>query len=514
MKKQYFYAMALMATLSLGSCSNSSDLDSELGNGTESVEQDGQVLKLCVENGGNGISSRAGRPLFSSAAMQSINQIDLYVVNYQNKVVLKKTISENEWKNALDYKNEGHGKELSISFKTSEQQNLETGKYTIYALGYKTEHVYGGVGIEGASTTTKNDSSIEFSAESLIATLATDKKAEEIFAGKVQVEVKDVNNKSTMTTATGDKINPVLVLNRQVAGVMGYFTNIPAKVGERVPAKIRLVASNKSNKMYFTSLYGKETVTGTATNNIVNGTQDPEITKDALYFNQSHKGYTLYEIDLSEFFPELKTGKTFDQLDLDGDGYVGYKDAQHYVYNGNIPSDLSNWSTAIKGGEGVKALSGFWKNPNEKMQQLVAGSVFSGNFVIPFAQVEGTNTFEIQLLDKDNNVLKNWNVQVKQAEQVTEGMSFADGITESLEADKSYLVYSIYRNHLYSMGIKANNGPDVVDPDKPIDPTPDPKPNPDPDPTPGDKPAELTNGQDLLLHVNDNWEIIHDMIID
>lgn len=171
MKKQYFYAMALMATLSLGSCSNSSDLDSELGNGTESVEQDGQVLKLCVENGGNGISSRAGRPLFSSAAMQSINQIDLYVVNDQNKVVLKKVITEGEWKSALDYKNEGHGKELSISFKTSEQQNLEIGKYTIYALGYKTGHVYGGVGIEGASTKTKNDSSIEFSAESLIATL-------------------------------------------------------------------------------------------------------------------------------------------------------------------------------------------------------------------------------------------------------------------------------------------------------------------------------------------------------
>lgn len=155
MKKQYFYAMALMATLSLGSCSNSSDLDSELGNGTESVEQDGQVLKLCVENGGNGISSRAGRPLFSSAAMQDINQIDLYVVSADNKVVLKKTISEAEWKNATDYSTGGHGKELTISFKKSLSQNLEQDKkYTIYAIGYKTGNKYTNVGIFDASTTT------------------------------------------------------------------------------------------------------------------------------------------------------------------------------------------------------------------------------------------------------------------------------------------------------------------------------------------------------------------------
>lgn len=516
MKKQYFYAMALMATLSLGSCSNSSDLDSEFGNGTESVEQDGQVLKLCVENGGNGIVSRAGRPLYSSAAMQDINQIDLYVVSDDKKVVLKKTISAAEWENATDYSNGGHGKELTISFKKSLSQNLDQDKkYTIYAIGYKTGNKYTNVGIFDASTTTvttTDSKALDFD-WSKMASINNGEKAEEIFAGQVSVYVGKRNNKSVLLTAEDKdedrKLNPALVLNRQVAGVIGYFSNIPAKVGERVPAKIRLVASNKSNKLFFSSLASGETdgdVT-TAVTNVVNGEQNLPIISDANFFDTSKLAYLVYEIDLKEFFPELKAGtKTFDKLDLDGDGYVGYKDAQYYVYGNAEGFNKSTWAEDQKGENGKKALSGFWKNPNEGKQQLVAGSVFAGDFLIPFAQTEN-NTFEIQLIDKDGNILKTWNVQVNKAVAGT----YAQGMSKSgtIPAGDA-LKYNIYRNQLYTMGLKAHN----------IDPTnPTPKPEPDPDPTPGkpdpeDKPAELTNGQDLLLHVNDNWEIIHDMIID
>ena len=114
--------------------------------------------------------------------------------------------------------------------------------------------------------------------------------------------------------------------------------------------------------------------------------------------------------------------KTFDQLDLDGDGFVGYKDAQHYVY-GKVPSSTPNWDEEYVGNvesdnvesgynEGkTKPLSEFWKNAN-KNQTLVAGSVFAGEFIIPFLQVNGTNTFELQLLDGRDKILKTWNVQV------------------------------------------------------------------------------------------------------
>ena len=61
--------------------------------------------------------------------------------------------------------------------------------------------------------------------------------------------------------------------------------------------------------------------------------------------------------------------------------------------------------------------------------------------------------------------------------------------------------------------IEGGEDPDPSEPEKPVDP----KPNPDPDgggENPEDKPEDLSKGQDLLLNVNDNWEIIHNMVID
>lgn len=543
MRKKYLLGMTLMASLAFYSCSKD-EVVQENGNGIENVvEGDGQVLTLQVSNSGDGLTSRAGRPLLSSQAKQDINTIILYVVakdgNNSGKVVLEKTISADEWKNALAYNNtSGHGKQLQISFKNSDKQKLADGSYTIYAVGYyETGANYKDIKIASAPTTTGEGSTpVSFPENGLYALLNNDANpAEEIFAGQVEVTAKtdeqfgsylEVSSEST----ADKKVVPALVLNRQVAGVTGYFTNLPAKVGDQIPAKVRLVASNKSNKVHFTSMVSGETdgTTTAAATNVVNGSASSLTAANLPYWNSSKKGYRVYEIELSEFFPQMKSSdgpKTFDQLDLDGDGFVGYKDAQYYVY-GKVPSSTSDWDTAYKGNvdsenmesdynEGkTKALSEFWKNDN-KNQTLVAGSVFAGEFIIPFLQVSGTNTFELQLLDEDDNILKTWNVQVPSNQIVSsENGSLAAGISGSAwSADVSTLIYNIYRNHLYSLGLKTNDIEGGVDPD-PENPDPDPKPEPDPDTDPEDKPEDLSKGQDLLINVNDNWEIIHQMVID
>ena len=278
--------------------------------------------------------------------------------------------------------------------------------------------------------------------------------------------------------------------------------------------------------------------------NVVNGSWSGEgKNPEAPYWNSglTNKGYKVYEIDLANFFAQMsgESDKTFDKLDLDGDGFVGYKDAQYYVYQMNTSGisfeDLAakdtdgkttflekTWAEAIKGKEvtvnakkvTANKLEGFWKNAN-KNQTLVAGSVFAGEFIIPFLQVSETNTFELQLLDKNNKILKTWNVQVPKGQTVGAGQgSVADNTIGSWSADTSTLIYNIYRNHLYSLGMKTNDIEGGVDPD-PENPDPDPKPNPDPDGgDPEDQPEDLSKGQDLLLNVNDNWEIIHNMVID
>lgn len=553
MRKKYLLGMTLMASLAFSSCTKEVFVVQD-GEGVEEIQEDGQVLTLQVSNSGDGLTSRAGRPLLSSQAKQDINTIILYVVAKEGtnsgKVVLEKTISADEWKNALAYNNtSGHGKQLQISFKDSDKQKLANGNYTIYAVGYyETGANYKEIKIASAPTTTTGEGSkpVSFPENGLYALLNNNADpAEEIFAGQVEVTAKTDDQFGSylevFSEATADKkVVPALVLNRQVAGVTGYFTNLPAKVGDQIPAKVRLVASNKSNKVHFTSMVSGETdgTTTAAATNVVNGSASSLTAENLPYWNSSKKGYKVYEIELANFFAQMsgESDKTFDKLDLDGDGFVGYKDAQYYVYKMNTSGisfeDLAakadgettflekTWAEAIKGKEvtvNVKKvtankLEGFWKNANEN-QTLVAGSVFAGEFIIPFLQVSRTNTFELQLLDKNNNILKTWNVQVPT--KVTGGSeknknNIAAGITATW-ADDTDLIYNIYRNHLYSLGMKTN---DIEGGGEPGTTDPDPKPQPDPDPNPEDKPEDLSKGQDLLINVNDNWEIIHQMVID
>lgn len=565
MNKRVLLGMTLMASLAFYSCTKEIVIVQEGGEGgiESPTAQDGQVLTLQVANSGDGLTTRAGRPLLSSQAKQDINTIVLYVVDGSNKkVVLKKTIGPDEWANALDYSNtSAHGKQLQITFRASDKQKLTAGDYTIYAVGYKTE--------TAAATSYKVISDADFGVEGTTvpttvgqvganATLAADKfsaqlaktyetsiiPADEIFAGFIEVTATSDGYLKKKDDSGNTKVVPALVLNRQVAGVTGYFTNLPAKVGTQIPAKIRLVASGKSNKVHFTSMLPGETDNTTNTSvesvkNVVNGSWSGSAAVAAEkgnYWDNSKEGYIVYEIALSEFFPQLnekypdsdpERNYNFADLDLDGDRFVGYKDAQAWVYNGkdNIPGNFTNWSQDIQGGKTIgssgkttQKLSTFWKNPNDKTQTLVAGSVFAGEFIIPFLQKTGYNTFELQLLDKDDNILKNWNVQVDKRVE-NSGGSLAEGITGgSWSPDASTFVYNVYRNHLYSLGLKTTNieGGEDPDPDKPEKPV-DPKPNPDPDEggeNPEDQPEDLSKGQDLLLNVNDNWEIIHQMGID
>ena len=132
---------------------------------------------------------------------------------------------------------------------------------------------------------------------------------------------------------------------------------------------------------------------------------------------------------------------------------------------------------------------------------MVKGSVFAGKFIVPFALTTGKNTMELQLLDKDKNILKVWNVTIPDA-NTAEG----NGVQ-----DVSASIFNVVRNHMYNLGIKVDQNI-KPEPGKP-DPDPDPTPGPDPvDPTPDvDEPEDLSKGQNLVLKVNDNWETIHQM---
>ena len=258
-------------------------------------------------------------------------------------------------------------------------------------------------------------------------------------------------------------------MHRQVAGSFGYFCNIPAKVGDKTAATLRLVVRDKNDMLTFNNFNSSFTAAGATGSTIkycVNGSKSPDaaLTSDA-QFKDGGNGYVLYSIDLNTWFPG-------------GDNN----------HDGLLNAEDTNWTHSTT-----------YVNT-----QVVKGSVFGSNFVIPFNYAKGKNTMELQLLDAENNIIKTWTVSIPESDVNTVA---ANGAT-----DASPSIFNVVRNHMYNLGVKTSTGTTTT-PD-PSNPTPDPKPDPKPTPDPGkDEPEDLTKSQNLILKVNDNWEAIHKLVL-
>ena len=210
----------------------------------------------------------------------------------------------------------------------------------------------------------------------------------------------------------------------------------------------------------------------------------------------------------------------FNSVDLAGNG-SGNDANVKYVVNGEngksgsetyeISSiDLNEWFTAIKdeNGDNLIDAGDNWKNPysSEGHPTFQKGSAFGGEFVIPFAHVDGKQTLTLQLTNAGGNVLRSWKVNLRSSdEQLDQTITCWNSVSTDWSTevtDESANIYSLVRNHLYGIGTRMND-----DPGEGTDPEPNPS---DPD----DQPESLNNKQELVLKVNDNWEVIHGMELD
>lgn len=443
MKKGLFFALAASSLLF---CACSSD-DAVVS--TEGQNEAVQQIVLQVASSGDGLSTRAGRPLYSSQALQTIQHVR--VIIYKDDAT--KTIVKDEqldWTKSDKYDN--HGRQHTLTYKG--EQRLGEGNYKVMAVGYSdnSDYTYA-LDVKGTAALTGSTYS------DITATLEADKAAEEVFAGDAELKI---GTDKKITNLTKDEENGVAVtLHRQVAGSFGYFSNIPAKVGEKTAATLRLVVRDKNDMLTFKNFNSSFTTTGSTIQYYVNGSKS---TGTALTttdkFSNGDKGYVLYSIDLNTWFPGG---------DINKDGLLN--------------ADDNNWT-----------------HPTNVKTTIVKGSVFGSNFVIPFNLTSGKSTMELQLLDADGNIIKFWTVSIPSTDVN------ADKTGENV-ADESASIFNVVRNHMYNLGVKPSNG-GTTDPN-PGNPDPDPKPDPDkPDP---DQPEDLSKSQNLILKVNDNWEAIHQM---
>lgn len=298
----------------------------------------------------------------------------------------------------------------------------------------------------------------------ITATLKAGKVAEEVFAGDAALTI-GADKKITNLTS-GEENGVAVTLHRQVAGSFGYFQNIPASVNGKAAATLRLVVRDKNDMLTFNNFNSSFTeagATGSTIKYYVNGSKstDAALTSDA-QFKDGGNGYVLYSIDLNTWFPGGDQNK---------DGLLNAEDTN-------------------------------WKHPDGVKTQVVKGSVFGSNFVIPFALTHEKSTMELQLLDAAGDIIKTWTVSIPAKDVNTDA-------TNGNVADESASIFNVVRNHMYNLGVKPSNG-GKKDPD-PSNPDPEPKPDPDPDKPDPDKPEDLSKSQNLILKVNDNWEAIHQM---
>lgn len=448
MKKSMFFALAASSLL-FSACSSDDAVVSTEGQ-NEAVQQ----IVLQVASSGDGLTTRAGRPLYSSQALQTIQNV--CVVIYKDdatKTIVKKV--KKDWTESSNYGN--HGRQLTLTFKGNDR--LEKGDYKVMAVGYSTNSDY------NYSLDVTSETALTGSYTDLTATLKEGKKdAEEVFAGDADLKIGTDQKITNLTSGEEDGLD--VTLHRQVAGSFGYFCDIPAKVGDKTAKTLRLVVRGKNDKLTFNNFNSSFTAAGATGSTIkycVNGSTSTgaALTTDAK-FKDGSNGYVLYSINLDDWY---KNG------DTNHDGLLTEED-------GWTHADIFKKTTLVK------------------------GSVFGSNFVIPFALTHEKSTMELQLLDAAGDIIKTWTVSIP-AKDVNRDD------TNGNVADESASIFNVVRNHMYNLGVKPSNG-GKTDPD-PGNPDPDPKPDPDPDKPDPDKPEDLSKSQNLILKVNDNWEAIHQM---
>lgn len=449
MKKNYLLGMALIASLSFNSCTKEIVYVQD-GTGVESVADGAQIITLQVENGGDGLATRAGRPLYSAEAKQTIENVKLWICDNDGKVVYVKEISEwNDNKVSTVYTTGGHGRQTTIEL--TDADKLAAGTYKIYAVGYSNNSDY----TLDAVTSVAKEGTFKENMVLPIKDGATNKIGEEIFAGQMGLTVEQ-----------GKGFKEPVVLNRQVAGAFAYVKDIPFMEGARY---LKLMASAQNESLVLGN-FNSFDLTGNGSGNgenvkyVVNGTSGKS---DGDY------AYVISTIDLNEWFTTIK--------DEDGDNLIDAGDN--------------------------------WKNPYSSIGEghptFQKGSAFGGEFVIPFAHVDGKQTLTLQLTNAGGKVLRSWKVNLGSTDEqlkqtITCWNSGSTNWSTPLSGELAN-TYSLVRNHLYGIGTRMN---DEANPEKPgVDPDPNPE-------NPNDKPESLNNKQELVLKVNDNWEVIHGMELD
>ena len=456
MKKFYFMSAALATMMAFAACNKTEVAPVAESEGALGLDED--IIEIAVSN--TGIGTRATRPVLSSAADNNVNKVVLAFFDAEGKpiesgIVLTAVDNAQGYSvagNVITYDEpeveEGVPGDTDREVKTAKVKvsglaGYESTELTIVAYGYNgNDFPYGTPTLKSGETYYEITSLGDKSGTSL----------EEVFAG---------NTTATVTANLGTVETPVykftssvkIVLERQVAGMLAYFQNVPATINETKVAKITVEANGKSDGFYFPSTFLNTGDSGAdAKQWMLNG------------YNTTTDSDVLLTFDLTG----LADSDSDNILDS-GFGGASAADGKKY----KLANEMTNLNT----------------------DNLVCenNTLFGGRYLIPYSEHVGEgegSTIVVNFWAEGNNdtPLKTMKVTTNQFE---------------VELDGSKYYYDIYCNNFYSIGQKVAAGSTNGDPD--------PGDGEDPDPEIPDDPADLSASDELTVLINDAWAVIHNM---
>lgn len=432
MKRMFFMSAMAAGVLAFAGCSN--DLDNIAPGENDALGFGEDVIEIGLTN--NNADTRAARPIGSSATANDVDHVKLVVYqvtgqegSYTYSKITTVTIKDDN-DMVIDWTAGPEGEGPSTTDRTDKQ----TVKLANLAANSKYEFVaYGYNGETAPASITESDSDIDGTYISGVTA------PEEIFAGTSGIVETNGDAKFSKDVR--------ITMERQIAGLLGYFTNIPTKVDGVVVEKLVVYANAKSTGFYFP-------------------------------FEGELNGYT-------DGFSETKTPLlTFDMSTI----------ATNYKANATEQKDESyQFANVSNASKGATASSTYpFANGYEAPEGLTLkeGSCFGACFVLPYAKHISGNTLTVVLEDDKTPTPTPLKTMIVYTEELKK------------PADGTVYQYDIRRNNFYSIGKKlyTDNDEGKEDPD-----------DPDPDP---DTPIDVNAKTDIMLLLNDSWDVLHNMGIE
>ena len=449
----------------------------ENGNPIENVElKEGEgLLKINLSNTSE--NSRAVRPVGSSAAANNVNVVKIYVfkenqgtykfdtsVDVSTEETTDGIIVISDFKARDEHPNPTENcEDHTDQTKTIKLKGLvQNSKYKFVAVGYNvadpgsnTDNPYGDPSSLSNGTTT-----LDAFTTTALGEEKTDYDIEELFAG-----VSD--EKATQTDKAAFNTPASVTLTRQVAGMLGYFDNVPTKINSSVVKYVRVYANDE----YTTFKWPAQLL---STNSPFNGvTQQTTVEIEKGESTGSPKKFLLMEFDMS------KIATNWNET-------AAQQTATSYTFN-----TLTDNAVATASGSTNSSAKPFAEGYNGTTNlTLKENSIFGGRYIIPYAAHVNTQTLTVELQDGSGNALKTLNVTTnKVPSQIAS------------EAEPTKYAYDIRCNNFYSIGKKLYTDNTGGDPDPGTEPE-----NPAPD-----EPIDLSSNTNIVVIINDAWEVLHEM---